>query len=172
MGDEQRTQKHKGKCFNIKKKKYLKLPLHHILWFLTDLERHFLESQCIQTGALRFICSPTAFPDSLPLQVHLERFIALIAATGDAYYEASSMGEDGLKRIKLPDLEDKMVVDRLYQMYQGSNRGQPVPGKYLTQTSVRTFYSSNMPSDSHTYSYIKHRSRGHLPSAELECGQA
>lgn len=39
------------------------------------------------------------------------------------------MGEDGLKRIKLPDLEEKSVVDRLYQMYQGSNKGKPVPGK-------------------------------------------
>ncbi|KAG0303005.1 hypothetical protein BGZ98_007067, partial [Dissophora globulifera] len=59
---------------------------------------------------------------------NIKRFIALIAATGDAYYEASSMGEDGLKRIKLPDIEDKTVVDRLFQMYQGSNRGKPVPG--------------------------------------------
>ncbi|KAI1309120.1 hypothetical protein EDD11_004131 [Mortierella claussenii] len=82
------------------------------------------ELKDIKTGVLRFISSTTAFPDALPAQVHLERFIALIAATGDAYYEASSMGEDGLKRIKLPDLEDKLVVDRLYQMYQGSNRGQ------------------------------------------------
>ncbi|KAF9098763.1 hypothetical protein BGX23_005338 [Mortierella sp. AD031] len=83
----------------------------------------------IKTGALRFICSTTSFPDALSIQVHLERFIALIAATGDAYNEAVSMGEDGLKRIKLPDLEDKSVVDRLYQMYQGSNRGKPVPGQ-------------------------------------------
>ncbi|KAF9112407.1 hypothetical protein BGX27_003449 [Mortierella sp. AM989] len=83
----------------------------------------------IKTGTLRFICSTTAFPDTLPSKVHLERFIALIAATGDAYYEVSSMGEDGLKRIKQSDLEDKAVVDRLYQMYQGSNRGKPVPGQ-------------------------------------------
>ncbi|KAF9155982.1 hypothetical protein BG015_007778 [Linnemannia schmuckeri] len=83
----------------------------------------------IKTGALRFVCSTTSFPDALSTQVHLERFIALIAATGDAYNEAVSMGEDGLKRIKLPDLEDKTVVDRLYQMYQGSNRGKPIPGQ-------------------------------------------
>ncbi|KAG0080886.1 hypothetical protein BGZ90_010926 [Linnemannia elongata] len=83
----------------------------------------------IKTGALRFVCSTTSFPDALPTQVHLERFIALIAATGDAYNEAVNMGEDGLKRIKLPDLEEKTVVDRLYQMYQGSNRGKPVPGQ-------------------------------------------
>ncbi|KAF9191921.1 hypothetical protein BGZ51_006479 [Haplosporangium sp. Z 767] len=83
----------------------------------------------IKTGALRFICSTTAFPDALPTQVHLERFIALIAATGDAYNEVVSMGEDGLKRLKLPDLEEKQVVDRIYQMYQGSNRGKPVPGQ-------------------------------------------
>ncbi|KAG0278438.1 hypothetical protein BGZ95_004007 [Linnemannia exigua] len=86
------------------------------------------ELKNIKTGALRFICSTTSFPDALSAQVHLERFVALIAATGDAYNEAVSMGEDGLKRIKLPDLEDKSVVDRLYQMYQGSNRGKPVPG--------------------------------------------
>lgn len=78
---------------------------------------------------MRFVCSTTSFPDALPNQVHLERFIALIAATGDAYNEAVSMGEDGLKRIKLPDLEEKSVVDRLYQMYQGSNKGKQVPGK-------------------------------------------
>ncbi|KAF9547279.1 hypothetical protein EC957_008628 [Mortierella hygrophila] len=83
----------------------------------------------IKTGALRFICSTTSFPDALPAQVHLERFIALIAATGDAYNEAVSMGEDGLKRIKLPDLEEKSTIDRLYQMYQGSNKGKPVPGQ-------------------------------------------
>jgi proteasome component ECM29 len=64
----------------------------------------------------------------LSTQVHLERFIALIAATGDAYNEVVGLGEDGLKRIKLPDLEDRVVVDRLFQMYQGSNRGKPVPG--------------------------------------------
>ncbi|KAG0376841.1 hypothetical protein BGX24_007138 [Mortierella sp. AD032] len=87
------------------------------------------ELKNIKTGALRFICSTTSFPDALPAQVHLERFVALIAATGDAYNEAVSMGEDGLKRIKMPDLEDKTVVDRLYQMYQGSNRGKPVPGQ-------------------------------------------
>ncbi|KAF9934512.1 hypothetical protein FBU30_001653 [Linnemannia zychae] len=86
------------------------------------------ELKNIKTGALRFVCSTTSFPDALPTQVHLERFIALIAATGDAYNEVVSLGEDGLKRIKLPDLEDKSVVDRLYQMYQGSNRGKPVPG--------------------------------------------
>ncbi|KAG0050379.1 hypothetical protein BGZ83_004844 [Gryganskiella cystojenkinii] len=87
------------------------------------------ELKNVKTGALRFICSTTAFPDALPLPVQLERFIALIAATGDSYYEASSMGEDGLKRIKMPDLEEKLVVDRLYQMFQGSNRGKPVPGQ-------------------------------------------
>ncbi|KAF9277423.1 hypothetical protein BGZ68_009310 [Mortierella alpina] len=87
------------------------------------------ELKNIKTGALRFICSTTAFPDALPTFVHLERFVALIGATGDAYSEAVNMGEDGLKRLKLPDLEDKKVVDRLYQMYQGSNRGQAVPGQ-------------------------------------------
>ncbi|KAF9951012.1 hypothetical protein BGZ72_007436, partial [Mortierella alpina] len=87
------------------------------------------ELKNIKTGALRFICSTTAFPDALPTLVHLERFVALISATGDAYSEAVNMGEDGLKRLKLPDLEEKKVVERLYQMYQGSNRGQPVPGQ-------------------------------------------
>jgi proteasome component ECM29 len=81
-----------------------------------------------QTGVLRFVCSTTAFPDAAPALVHLERFIALIGATGDAYYEAVSMGEDGLKRIKLPDLEDKQVVDRLFLMYQGLNKGKPIAG--------------------------------------------
>ncbi|CAO3572429.1 unnamed protein product [Mortierella alpina] len=87
------------------------------------------ELKNIKTGALRFICSTTAFPDALPTEVHLERFVALIGATGDAYSEAVNMGEDGLKRLKLPDLEEKKVVDRLYQMYQGTNRGQLVPGQ-------------------------------------------
>ncbi|KAG0093814.1 hypothetical protein BGZ92_001559 [Podila epicladia] len=92
----------------------------------------------IKTGVLRFISSTTAFPDAAPALVHLERFIALIGATGDAYYEAVSMGEDGLKRIKLPDLEDKQVVDRLFLMYQGSNKGKPVSGQedvFRTQSS-------------------------------------
>ncbi|KAK3816198.1 MAG: proteasome stabiliser-domain-containing protein [Benniella sp.] len=83
------------------------------------------ELKNIKLGALRFICSTTVFPDSLPVHVHLERFIALIAATGDAYHEVSGMGEDALKRIKLPDLEEKAVVNRIYQMYQGSNNGRP-----------------------------------------------
>ncbi|KAF9128817.1 hypothetical protein BGW39_004708 [Mortierella sp. 14UC] len=87
------------------------------------------ELKNIKTGVSRFICSTTSFPDALPTQVHLERFVALIAATGDAYNEVVSMGEDGLKRIKMPDLEDKVVVDRLFQMYQGSNRGKLVPGQ-------------------------------------------
>ncbi|KAF9962710.1 hypothetical protein BGZ70_007955 [Mortierella alpina] len=87
------------------------------------------ELKNIKTGVLRFICSTTAFPDALPTEVHLERFVALIGATGDAYSEAVNMGEDGLKRLKLPDLEEKRVVYRLYQMYQGSNRGQLVPGQ-------------------------------------------
>jgi hypothetical protein len=73
----------------------------------------------------------------------LERYIALIAATGDAYNEAVSMGEDGLKRIKLPDLEDKTVVDRLYQMYQGSNRGKLVPGKNNCHLSWFLLFGSN-----------------------------
>ncbi|KAG0202738.1 hypothetical protein BGX28_004843 [Mortierella sp. GBA30] len=87
------------------------------------------ELKDIKTGALRFICSTTTFPDALSTAVHLERFVALIAATGDAYNEAVSMGEDGLKRLKLPDLEEKMATDRLYQLYQGSNKGSPVPGQ-------------------------------------------
>ncbi|KAG0347308.1 hypothetical protein BG005_000251 [Podila minutissima] len=87
------------------------------------------ELKNIKTGVLRFICSTTAFPDAAPALVHLERFIALIGATGDAYYEAVSMGEDGLKRIKLPDLEDKQVVDRLFLMCQGSNKGKPISGQ-------------------------------------------
>ncbi|GJJ74422.1 proteasome component ECM29 [Entomortierella parvispora] len=98
------------------------------------------ELKNIKTGALRFICSTTAFPDALPLPVQLERFIAMIAATGDSYYEASSMGEDGLKRTKLPDLEDKLVVDRLFQMFQGFNRGKPVAG----QESIFRQPSSNI----------------------------
>lgn len=69
------------------------------------------------------------FPDEALAQVHLERFIALLAATGDAYHEVSGMGDDGLKRIKQPDLEDKTVVNRIYQMYQGSNR-KPASGMY------------------------------------------
>ncbi|KAG0331256.1 hypothetical protein BG004_001755, partial [Podila humilis] len=87
------------------------------------------ELKNVKTGVLRFISSTTAFPDAASAAVHLERFIALIGATGDSYYEASSMGEDGLKRIKLPDLENKQVVDRLFLMYQGSNKGKPVPGQ-------------------------------------------
>ncbi|KAF9430239.1 hypothetical protein BGZ94_007776 [Podila epigama] len=83
----------------------------------------------IKTGALRFICSTTSFPDASPSVVHLERFIALIGATGDAYNEVATMGEDGLKRLTLPDMENKQVVDRLFLMYQGSNKGTPIPGK-------------------------------------------
>ncbi|KAF9363389.1 hypothetical protein BGX34_004264 [Mortierella sp. NVP85] len=49
-------------------------------------------------------------------------------ATGDAYHEVSGMGEDALKRIKLPDLEEKAVVNRIYQMYQGSNNGRSTSG--------------------------------------------
>ncbi|KAF9960381.1 hypothetical protein BGZ65_012418, partial [Modicella reniformis] len=79
------------------------------------------ELKNIKTGVLRFVSSTTVFPDSLSAEIHLERFIALIAATGDAYNEVSGPGEDALKRIKQPDLEDKTVVNRLYQMYQGSN---------------------------------------------------
>ncbi|KFH67585.1 hypothetical protein MVEG_06317 [Podila verticillata NRRL 6337] len=96
------------------------------------------ELKNVKTGVLRFICSTTAFPDAAPTLVHLERFIALIGATGDAYYEAASMGEDGLKRIKLPDLEDKQVVDRLFLMFQGSNKGKPIAGQediFRTQSS-------------------------------------
>ncbi|KAF9434869.1 hypothetical protein BGZ76_007269 [Entomortierella beljakovae] len=87
------------------------------------------ELKNIKLGAARFVCSTTSFPDSLPSNVHLERFIALIAATGDAYHEVAGIGEDGVKRIKQSDLEDKLVVDRLYEMYQGSNRGKAIPGK-------------------------------------------
>ncbi|KAF9401765.1 hypothetical protein BGX21_000669 [Mortierella sp. AD011] len=112
------------------------------------------ELKNIKTGALRFICSTTAFPDSLPAKVHLERFIALIAATGDAYHEASSMGDDGLKRIKQPDLEDKAVIDRLYQMYQGSNRGKPIPG----QEDVFRQQSSNV---------VKLRIMGYLSKSKI-----
>ena len=64
--------------------------------------------------------------------------MALIGATGDAYSEAVNMGEDGLKRLKLPDLEEKKVVDRLYQMYQGTNRGQLVPGTSIPLLLGRT----------------------------------
>lgn len=77
------------------------------------------------------------FPDSLPVHVHLERFIALIAATGDAYHEVSGMGEDALKRIKLPDLEEKAVVNRIYQMYQGSNNGRPTSGMLMECRDVQ-----------------------------------
>ncbi|KAF9918544.1 hypothetical protein BX616_007987 [Lobosporangium transversale] len=87
------------------------------------------ELKNVKIGVLRFINSTVNFPDSLPAQIHLERFIALIAASGDAYHEVSSMGEDGLKRIKAPDFENKMVIDRLYEMYQGSNKGKPIAGQ-------------------------------------------
>ncbi|KAG0232498.1 hypothetical protein BGW42_008118 [Actinomortierella wolfii] len=89
----------------------------------------------IKTGVLRFVLSATAFPDDLPLKIHTARFSVLLVATGDAYNDVSSMGEDGLKRIKLPDLEQKEVVDRLFELYQGTNRGTPIAGQ---EESFRT----------------------------------
>ncbi|KAG0238428.1 hypothetical protein BGX31_003302 [Mortierella sp. GBA43] len=82
------------------------------------------ELKNIKTGVLRFISSTTVFPDVLSERIHLERFIALIGAIGDPYHEVSGMAEDGLKRIKQPDLEDKIVVTRIYQLYQGTNKAK------------------------------------------------
>ncbi|KAF9969044.1 hypothetical protein BGZ73_008786, partial [Actinomortierella ambigua] len=50
-------------------------------------------------------------------------------ASGDIYNESSTLGEDGLRRIKQPDLEQKDVVDQLFELYQGTNKGTPIAGR-------------------------------------------
>jgi len=92
----------------------------------------------------------------------------MVAATGDSYYEASSMGEDGLKRTKLPDLEDKLVVDRLFQMFQGSNRGKPIPG------TISRLWFSNFPCGSrsdrqpgHFFLYVGQETIFRQPSSNV-----
>ncbi|KAG0252530.1 hypothetical protein DFQ27_008011 [Actinomortierella ambigua] len=82
----------------------------------------------IKLGVLRFVLSTSTFPDDLAPKIHTARFILLLAATGDVYNEVSSLGDDGLKRIKQPDLEQKGVVDQLFELYQGSNNGTRIPG--------------------------------------------
>ncbi|GBC07937.1 hypothetical protein RclHR1_00780017 [Rhizophagus clarus] len=77
----------------------------------------------IKMGILRFVNSSVILPDSLPDSIHFKKFLILLAASCDSAHEVVGGGENGLKRMKKPDMEDKMVVDGLYSLYQGSNPG-------------------------------------------------
>ncbi|CAB4480178.1 ARM repeat-containing protein [Rhizophagus irregularis] len=77
----------------------------------------------IKMGILRFVNSSVILPDSLPDSIHFKKFLILLAASCDSSHEIVGGGENGLKRMKKPDMEDKMVVDGLYYLYQGSNPG-------------------------------------------------
>lgn len=60
-------------------------------------------------GILRFINSPVIFPDSLPGDIQFTKFLILLVATCDSSHEVVGGGEDGLKKMKIPDLENKEV---------------------------------------------------------------
>ncbi|CAG8524233.1 10813_t:CDS:10, partial [Cetraspora pellucida] len=81
----------------------------------------------IKMGILRFINSPVILPDSLPEEIHLVKFLILLAASCDAFNEIVDGGEDGIKKMKRPDMENIEVVKRLYFLYQGTvNQGAAV----------------------------------------------
>ncbi|CAI2172736.1 418_t:CDS:10 [Funneliformis geosporum] len=77
----------------------------------------------IKTGVLKFINSSVILPDSLHEIIHFKKFLVLLSASCDSAHEVVRGGEDGLKRNKKPDLENKIVVDGLYSLYQGSQTG-------------------------------------------------
>ncbi|CAG8551871.1 6468_t:CDS:10 [Diversispora eburnea] len=70
---------------------------------------------------LKFINSSMIFPDSLPENIQFAKFLILLVATCDSSHEVVGGGEDGLRKLKPPNLENKEVVDGLYFLHQGSN---------------------------------------------------
>ncbi|CAG8816591.1 15900_t:CDS:2, partial [Gigaspora rosea] len=78
----------------------------------------------IKLGILRFINSSAILPDSLPEEIHFAKFLILLVASCDSFNEVIDGGEDGIKKMKKPDMEKIEVVKRLYLLYQGTiNQG-------------------------------------------------
>ncbi|CAG8534937.1 9628_t:CDS:10 [Funneliformis mosseae] len=77
----------------------------------------------IKIGILKFINSSVILPDSLHEIIHFKKFLVLLSASCDSAHEVVRGGEDGLKKNQKPDLENKIVVDGLYSLYQGSQTG-------------------------------------------------
>ncbi|KAL1918775.1 uncharacterized protein VTP21DRAFT_2797 [Calcarisporiella thermophila] len=85
------------------------------------------ELRSIKLGILRFISNSSLLPDDLPDSVIIKRFCILLIGACDPSHEVLDLAEDGLKRLKKPDLEDKKTVEELYKLYQGSLFGKPNP---------------------------------------------
>ncbi|CAG8760942.1 15425_t:CDS:2, partial [Racocetra persica] len=78
----------------------------------------------IKLGILRFINSTVVLPDSLSEEIHLAKFLILLVASCDSVNEIVDGGEDGIKKMKRPDMENIGVVKKLYFLYQGTvNQG-------------------------------------------------
>ena len=65
-------------------------------------------------GILRFVNSSMIFPDSLSNDIHFKKFLILLAASCNSAHEIVGGGEDGLKKLKKLDLEDKMVFIEIF----------------------------------------------------------
>jgi hypothetical protein len=65
-------------------------------------------------GILQFVNSPVILPDSLSIDIHFKKFLILLAASCSSSHEIVGGGEDGLKKMKKLDLEDKMVFIKTF----------------------------------------------------------
>ncbi|CAG8556325.1 12390_t:CDS:10, partial [Acaulospora morrowiae] len=90
----------------------------------------------VKMGILRFVNSPVIFPDSLSDDIHLARFLIFLVATCDSSHEVVDGGEDGLKKMKKPDLESRTVVNKLYSLYQGSGSGSDQSDKIFPASTA------------------------------------
>jgi hypothetical protein len=72
-------------------------------------------------GILRFVNSSVIFPDSLPDSIHFKKFLILLTASCDSAHEVVDGGENGLKRMKKPDMEDKMVFKDIFRLIIKNN---------------------------------------------------
>ncbi|KAJ3206273.1 hypothetical protein HDU67_008289 [Dinochytrium kinnereticum] len=75
------------------------------------------ELRAIKLGLAKFLQLLTVIPDKLYAN---DRFLIFVISSADANHELVSAGEDALKRMPKPDLEDEAVIKGLFTLYLGT----------------------------------------------------
>ncbi|KAJ1995921.1 proteasome component M29 [Coemansia spiralis] len=90
--------------------------------WLSDKE----ELQTLKLNMVRIVGSEQAFPTDIPDQLHERRFMALLCASTDPYFQGvADFGKDSLKRMRPVAYESPLFVDLAYAMFLGDSASRP-----------------------------------------------
>ncbi|KAJ2552169.1 proteasome component M29 [Coemansia sp. RSA 1933] len=89
------------------------------------------ELQTLKLNMARIVGSGQAFPSEVSDELHQRRFMALLCASTDPYFQkVADYGKDSLKRMRPVDYESRLFVDLANTMFLGSasvNEGAELP---------------------------------------------